>query len=226
VHKHRMEWQRVSDALHRALELNPNFATVYHWLSIQKRALGETTQAIELAERGVAVDPLSPALRMNLAFTLFAAARPRDALRALERPGVDENHWAHQVRSLAWLDLHDYARGADALAEWARRKPGASGPALRVADSLRELGGTGAAQARAAALRALNDWEQGPGTTAIDLATIAPIRARLGDFDGAVTALERGLPYTAPDLLADAAFRPLHGRADFQRVLKRAGLAR
>jgi TolB-like protein/Tfp pilus assembly protein PilF len=57
----RNDYEAAEAAYQRALELNPNYATAYHWYSdLLRWALGRRDEALELIKRAAELDPRSP----------------------------------------------------------------------------------------------------------------------------------------------------------------------
>ena len=63
----------------RAIELNPNYATAHHWYSGLLATMGRVDEARQFAERARALDPLSPAINLNLGGILEILGRFAEA---------------------------------------------------------------------------------------------------------------------------------------------------
>ena len=78
------DWAGSEREFHRAIELNPKYATAHQWLA---QLLAETKRFEEgQAETKLALesDPLSPVISFNIGWQLFLARRYDDALREFE----------------------------------------------------------------------------------------------------------------------------------------------
>jgi len=84
----RGQLDRAEHGFRRAIELNPNYATAYHWFNIFWGYLGRNDEALVAAEKAVALDPLSAVINASLGNTLERLGRFKDAearyLRAIE----------------------------------------------------------------------------------------------------------------------------------------------
>jgi len=65
----------------RAIQLKPNYATAHHWLMFGRLSLGHLDQAIEQGKRALKLDPLSPIINADFAWTYFCARRFDEAER-------------------------------------------------------------------------------------------------------------------------------------------------
>ena len=61
------QWAEAEQEYKRAIELNPNYATAYHWYSMLLRKLGRFDEATVMMKRAKEVDPLSSGISINLA---------------------------------------------------------------------------------------------------------------------------------------------------------------
>jgi TolB-like protein/Tfp pilus assembly protein PilF len=80
--------ERAITDFERAIQLKPNYATAHHWLMFGRLSLGHMDQAIEEGKRAVKLDPLSPIINADFAWTYFCARRfdkaERQARKTLE----------------------------------------------------------------------------------------------------------------------------------------------
>jgi eukaryotic-like serine/threonine-protein kinase len=61
------EWETAEKEYKRAIEINPGYATVYHWYSILLKDLGRNNEAAAAINRAHELDPLSSIISVNLA---------------------------------------------------------------------------------------------------------------------------------------------------------------
>jgi TolB-like protein len=72
----REQYDRAESMFRRAIALNPNYATAYHWLSVELGDnLGRVDEALSFAERAAELDPLSAAIHINFGAYLEAVGR-------------------------------------------------------------------------------------------------------------------------------------------------------
>lgn len=78
------DWEKAEAHLTRALDLNPNYAQAYHWLSTTHRTMGLRDQAIRELEEGVRHNPLGNNFHYALANYLYDAGRIEEAKAAYQ----------------------------------------------------------------------------------------------------------------------------------------------
>jgi serine/threonine protein kinase len=107
------EWDRVGAEreFRRAIELNPNYATVYDWLGAENLALRKRfDEALFSQRRAEELDPLSLSISANVSWTLFFARRYDEAIAQLNRTlSLDPNFYVARA-NLCWAynakDMH------------------------------------------------------------------------------------------------------------------------
>ena len=60
------QWAEAEREYKRAIELNPNYATAYHWYSIDLKTLGRNDEAAAMINRASELDPLSSVISINV----------------------------------------------------------------------------------------------------------------------------------------------------------------
>lgn len=60
------QWAEAEREFKRAIELNPNYATAYHWYSLLLKALGRFDEAAVMIKRAQEIDPLSSMIGINI----------------------------------------------------------------------------------------------------------------------------------------------------------------
>jgi TolB-like protein len=84
------DWEKAAAHLSSALELNPNYAQAYHWLSTAHRSMGLRDQAIRELQEGIRHNPLGNNFHFALANYLYDAGRVEEALAAFGRAAALE----------------------------------------------------------------------------------------------------------------------------------------
>jgi TolB-like protein/Tfp pilus assembly protein PilF len=80
----------------RAIELNPNYATVHHWFGNSLLVtLGRFDEAVKEGSRGVELDPLSVIINADLGSTLMVARRYDDAIAQLRKTLPLDSNFAY-----------------------------------------------------------------------------------------------------------------------------------
>jgi DNA-binding winged helix-turn-helix (wHTH) protein/tetratricopeptide (TPR) repeat protein len=212
------DWDAGQD-LERALEMEPGLARAHLAYAEYLSARGEHEAAIDAARRGMALDPLCPTLRGDLAWYYYAAGRyaesaealrvslavqgdggPRDRLvDALRQQGRNEEAWREAVATMRYAGVPD-----DEIQALGRPGPE---PALRtfLSGSARFLASRGASPVR-----------------------LATLHAAAGEEEQALDLLERAARERSWGLLGALASDPdiarLAGRPRYERLLRETGL--
>ncbi len=79
LHAGNYDWGKAEHHLTRAIELNPNNATAYVWYSIVLFTEGRFSEGLEMARRGISLDPLTPFNQHNLGWGFYFARRYEEA---------------------------------------------------------------------------------------------------------------------------------------------------
>lgn len=98
LHAGNYDWSRAETYLLKALELNPANANAYVWYSIVLFTEGRFSEALQFAERGAELDPLTPFNQHNIAWGLYYARRFNEARERYEKvvrdfPGYGLGHY-------------------------------------------------------------------------------------------------------------------------------------
>ena len=105
------DWVGAEREFRRAIELNPNYATVYDWLGAENLALRKRfDEALFSQRRAEELDPLSLSISANVSWTLFFARRYDEAIAQLNRTlSLDPNFYVARA-NLCWAynakDMH------------------------------------------------------------------------------------------------------------------------
>ncbi len=85
LHAGNYDWAGAERHLKRAIELNPGNATAFVWYSIVLYTEGRFEEGIELARRGVELDPLTPFNHHNVGFGLYYSRQYEAAAAQYEK---------------------------------------------------------------------------------------------------------------------------------------------
>lgn len=100
------EWDRIGaeKAFRRAIEINPNYATVHDWLGAENLAPRKKfDEALISQRRAEELDPLSLSISANVGWTLFFARRYDEAIVQLNRTiSLDPNFYVARA-NLCWV---------------------------------------------------------------------------------------------------------------------------
>jgi TolB-like protein/DNA-binding winged helix-turn-helix (wHTH) protein/Flp pilus assembly protein TadD len=110
IKKDQDDWSAAEREFKRALELNPNSASVHWYYSMYLETIGRNDEAIAEAKRMLEIDPLSPFAVMALGIRYFNGRHYDEAIELLKRGlEMDPNHApAHTVLGWAYLAKRMY----------------------------------------------------------------------------------------------------------------------
>jgi TolB-like protein/Tfp pilus assembly protein PilF len=215
------DWTAAGNEFRRALELNPNSGPVHSGYALYLARLGRSSEAIDQAERGLQLDPISLVAHHVVAYCYYSDRQYDRALdqirRASELNLVSPNSWIHWTLGIIYRDKGSYEKAIEEF--------------RILGDLPHALGHLGNAYARAGqrekaseTISTLKDYVQRRGVGRYE---IALVYAGLGDKDDAFAWLEesykardKGLTYLKLDPCAD----PLRSDPRFENLLRRVGL--
>jgi TolB-like protein/tetratricopeptide (TPR) repeat protein len=67
VHRQWWEWSQAENEYKRAIEIDPNYPTAYHWYSLLLKETGRSAEAEPVIKRARELDPMSSVIGINLA---------------------------------------------------------------------------------------------------------------------------------------------------------------
>lgn len=85
VYEYDWNWTNAEREYKRAIELNPNYATAYHWYSIYLSEMGRMDEAIAAIKQALDLDPLSLIINQNYASRFIDARRWDEAIEQLRK---------------------------------------------------------------------------------------------------------------------------------------------
>jgi DNA-binding winged helix-turn-helix (wHTH) protein/tetratricopeptide (TPR) repeat protein len=180
-------WADAETEFHRALELDPNYATGHHWYAFFLQTLGRYDEAMDERRRAVEIDPLTPMPRVGLSGLYWAMRQPARALEALERPlERDPRFWyARLSRGQALAEL---GRHQEALREFLEAERAAPDNFMVIASVVDGLVATGNVRD---ARRRVADAERLARTSYVSAFDLGLMRISLGDIDQAFDWLQQ-----------------------------------
>jgi tetratricopeptide (TPR) repeat protein len=223
LHYYDAKWAESEAEYKRAIELNPNYATAYHWYSVLLYTIGRDEEAAAMIIRAHEIDPLSSIINQNIAQMYRMKGDHKSAIEVCQKiidldPNFPGGHFA-----MAWSFLKT-GRNDEAIAELQK----AADLNGRHSNSLSELGAAYAATGRVKEAQALiTELEARFTQNQAKGRDVATIYAYLGNKDKAFEWLEKDLPARAAYL---AEFRwspgsePLRDDPRFKDLLKRTGV--
>lgn len=183
------QWAEAEREFKQAIELNPNYATAYHWYSLLLKALGRFDEAAVMIRRAQEIDPLSSVIGVNISEIYQIQndhqASIENSLKVIE---LDPNYAdAHNTLGLSYLK-QGLEREAIANFEKAVELSNKAGRTLA------DLGyGYGVTGKRAEAIVIVKELEEKYARKETNGRNIAAVYAGLGEKDKAYEWLEKEL---------------------------------
>ncbi len=217
------QWAEAEKEFKRAIELNPNYPTTYHWYSILLKNVGRNDEAAAMIKRAQELDPLSSVIAVNVSRMYHLQnnydASIENSLKIIE---LDPNFApAYEYLALSYLKL---GRNAEAIA--AAEK--AVDLSKRAGIALGDLGYVYAAVGkRAEAIDKIKELEEKYTRKEAIGQYIAAVYVGLGDKDKAFEWLEKDFQARNGKLAEirwQIQFEPLRDDPRYKDLLKRMGL--
>jgi serine/threonine-protein kinase len=219
------EWQWADSERNykRAIEMNPQYPTTYHWYSVMLKDVGRYDESAAMIKKAQELDPLSSVIAVNVARILLElkddpAASIESALRIID---LDPNFAsAHEYLGLAYLRS---GRSAEAISELEK----AASLNKRAGITLGDLGHVYARSGRRAeALAIIRELEAKYARKEAHGQYIAAVYAGLGEKDRAFEWLEKDFEIRSGklgEIRWTFAFSSLKSDARFKDLLRRIG---
>jgi len=217
------QWAEAEKEFKRAIELNPNYPTAYHWYSIFLRNMGRYDESATIITRAHELDPLSSVISVNVSRVDQVqnnhAASIENSLKIIE---LDPNFGAaYQYLALSYLK-----QGRDAEAIAAAEK--AVEITKRSGVTLGDLGHIYAATGKQTQARSvISELEDQYARKKAIGQDIAAVYAGLGEKDKAFEWLERDFQVQndrLPNIRWELQFESLCDDPRFKEMLKRMNL--
>jgi serine/threonine protein kinase/Flp pilus assembly protein TadD len=216
------QWTESEREFKRAVELNPNYATAYHWYSILLKDLGRFDEAALMIKRAKELDPLSSVIGNNLS-AMYQIQNDHNASieNSLKIVELDPNFsLAYRVLGQAYLKQ---GRNAEAIANFEK----AVELSNRGSNILRDLGyGYAVTGKRAEANAIVKELEEKYARKESNGMYVAGVYAGLGEKDKAFEWLEKDFQAKGDlaDIRWEIPYESLRDDPRFKDLLKRMGL--
>ena len=217
------QWGEAEKELKRAIELNPNYPTAYHWYSIFLKNVGRNDEAAATIKRAQELDPLSSVIAVNVS-RMYQLQNNHDASieNSLKLIELDPNFGpAYQYLALSYLK-----RGRNPEAVAAAEK--AADLTNRAGITLGDLGYVYAtAGKRSEALAVIKELEAKYARKEAIGQYLSAVYAALGDKDKAFEWLEKDFQARNGKLVEirwQIQSEPLRDDPRYKDLLKRMGL--
>jgi TolB-like protein/tetratricopeptide (TPR) repeat protein len=216
-------WEEAETEYKRAIEINPNYPTTYHWYSILLKAMGRNDEAAVMIKKARELDPLSSVIGVNLV-ELYQlqnnhAASIEICLKIIE---LDPNYpGAYEDLGISYAALGRHAEAVTA-GEKAVELSKRAGVTLGTMGYVYGIAGK-----RAQALAVINELEDKYARREAIGQDMAAVYTGLGDKDKAFEWLEKDFQ-SRDGKLAESrffpTFFPLQTDPRYKDLLKRMGL--
>jgi TolB-like protein/DNA-binding winged helix-turn-helix (wHTH) protein/Tfp pilus assembly protein PilF len=224
LHNYDWDFAGAEREFKRAIELNPNYATVHHWYSHYLMQVGRTEESLREAKLAQELDPLSPFVNNGLARQYYLARRYDESI-AQCRVGLQIDPTYLPARIQLALAYEQKGQVGEAITELEKARSMASSLLVvhaLLAHAYAIAGRKSEAQSELNVLTTAASHNQ-----YVPASYLAIIWLALGDKDKAFTYLDRSyqdrseqMLYLAVEPLVD----PLRGDPRFDSLLKRVGL--
>jgi tetratricopeptide (TPR) repeat protein len=187
VDTYEWNWEAAERGFRRAIAVDPDYGTAHFWFAVLLAAQGRVQEAVDEAQRGVDVEPVSPIIAAGLAWMLHLARRHEEAANQARRVlELEPGFFLGQFRLGVSYGLLGRYEEALAQLELGLRASG-GGPA-----SLAAIVQVSAASGRASeARRRLAELLEMANQRYVPAYSIAAAYAGLGAKDSAFAWLER-----------------------------------
>jgi TolB-like protein/Flp pilus assembly protein TadD len=223
VNRQLWQWAEAEKEFKRAIELNPNYATAYHWYSITLVYLGRKDESLALMQRAREIDPLSSIITSAFSWVQLSRGNHQASIdTSLKLIELDPNFGvAYHNLGLSYLAT---GRNAEAIAAFEK--------AAQLTDRYSvHLGSLGYAYAvtgkRTDALIVIKELEDKYAQKEANGVSIAGVYAGLGDKNKAFEWMEKDFKNgdgQLPDITVSIPLESLRDDPRFKDLLKRMGL--
>jgi TolB-like protein/Flp pilus assembly protein TadD len=217
------QWAEAEKEFKRAIELNPNYPTAYHWYSIFLRNMGRYDESATIITRAHELDPLSSVISVNVSRVDQVqnnhAASIENSLKIIE---LDPNFGAaYQYLALSYLKQE---RDAEAIAAAEKAVEITKRSGVTLGDLGHIYAATGKQTQARSVISELEDQYAHKKAIGQD---IAAVYAGLGEKDKAFEWLERDFQVQndrLPNIRWELQFESLRDDPRFKEMLKRMNL--
>ena len=223
VNEYSWHWGEAEKEFKRAIELNPNYPTAYHWYSILLKNVGRNDEAAAMIKRAQELDPLSSIIGVNVS-RMYGLQNKHDESIENSRKIIELD--PNFAPAYEYLALSYLKRGRNAEAIAAAEK--AVDLNNRAGITLGDLGNVYAVVGkRAEAIDKIRELEEKYSRKEAIGQYIAAVYVGLGDKDKAFEWLEKDFQARNGKLAEirwQLQFEPLRDDPRFKDLIKRMGL--
>ncbi len=221
VNRQSLRWVESEREFKRAIELNPNYATAYHWYSILLLSLGRSDESLAMIQRAHELDPLSSVISSTVSWVQQSRNNHQACIEnLLKLIELDPNFApAYDTLGLSYLKTGRNAEAVAALEKGVQLN--------RFGLILGNLGYVYAVTGkRTEALSIIKDLEEGYARRESNGMYVAAVYAGLGEKDKAFDWLEREFQANGDlgVIRGQIPYESLRDDPRYKDLLKRMGL--
>jgi tetratricopeptide (TPR) repeat protein len=219
-YNHDWDWPRAEREFHRAIALNPNYATAHHWYAGYLSSMGQDDEALAEIRKAQELDPRSVIISIDIGFTFYAAGKYDLAIKELQsRQELDPDSWFLKW----WLGKSYLANGR--YKEGLRELQSAVDLSEGNPSTLAQLAyGYAISGKQDKARQILSILERKSKKVYVSPFQFALVYAGLGKKDQAIYFLEKAFQehyLEMRNLKVDQVWHPLHSDPRFQDLVRR-----
>ena len=219
------DWSAAEKEFHRAIDLNPNYATAHEWYAELLAARGRESEALEEMKRARDADPLLVLMHTAVAETLYYSRHYDEVIAQCRQTlELDPNYaLAHFHLGRAYLAKGMYP---EAIAEYRKAEESlGETPAMVMAIGYAEAKAGNAAWAR----KALDRLKEQSRSRYVPALYSAALYTSLGDSKDGIALLEKAYSEHSDYLIflnVDPMADPLRAIPSFQALVRQIGLTK
>ena len=223
INRQLWQWTEAEKEFKRAIELNPNYPTAYHWYAVTLLYLGRHDESLAMIQRAHELDPMSSIITATISWVHLSRNNPDASIEnLLKLIELDPNFGiAYDNLGLSYLKTGRNAEAVAALEKAAQLTD-------RYAFVLGNLGYVYAVTGkRTEALGIIKELEEKYTRKEANGASIASVYTGLGDKDKAFEWLEKDFQNRdglLPDITVSIPLASLRDDPRFKEMLKRMNL--
>jgi TolB-like protein/Tfp pilus assembly protein PilF len=221
------DWDGAETEYRQAIELNPSYATAYHWYALFLTAMGRREEALAMIERACKLDPLSLPINVGVGLHFYLARRYGRAIEEYSKTlELDPNFYmAHFGLAMAYEQNGMFVEAIEAYGRAIELSGGSPLMRAGIGHAYAMSGQKREAQRVLDELRKMNEQTEQKHLLPYFLAAIY---AGLGEKDEAFRSLETACQTRSEGLMwikVDPALDNLRSDPRFENILRRVRLA-
>jgi len=223
INRQLWQWDEAEKEFRRAIELNANYATAYHWYAITLLYLGRKDESLAMIQRAHEIDPLSSVITSTLSWVHLSRNNPQASIdNSLKLIELDPNFgFNFDNLGLSYLKA---GRQSEAVAACEK----AAQLTNRYGEVLGDLGYVYAATGkRPEALAIIKELEDKYARKEAEGLSVAAVYAGLGDKDKAFEWLEKDFQNRSgnlPNITAAIPYESLREDSRYKDMVRRMNL--